>query len=771
VHLTILAYDACEFPVNGFKFTEDHMANLDDTKQDPGKVSHGETSFRDIIDTTPVPLALIDAQGNITYVNDAFIQAVGYTTIDMPDLSGWRLRACRGPHDRGPHDRIPQNRESIAECWQKNIEEATRTGKPFATLEASITCRDGKVRTFLLSPGNLAGDFDGNHLVILHDVTQQNQLVEDLRLRRSGPGHAGEKVSSAGKSVPHDIGGRKSAEAALKQYKLMIDSARDGFWVLDMNGYLQEANRAYADMSGYSADELLNKHVSDLEAIDDAHKVKARIEKLMTQGYEQFESQHRHKDGHVFDVEVSLNYIAELQQMYAFFRDITERKRSEQQIHQLAFYDALTSLPNRRLLLDRLHQAMAVSMRNGRYGALLFLDLDHFKSINDTRGHAVGDLLLIEVARRLQSCVRDGDSVARFGGDEFVVLLEDLSSQQDEAAAQTESVAEKIRDALSHPYLLKDYECLTTPSIGISLFLGYLEKMEDLLKHADIAMYQSKTAGRNAIRFFDPDMQAAIEARSELDHQLRQALSKLQFCLHYQIQVDGQGRPLGAEVLLRWKHPKRGLVHPMQFIALAEETGLIVPIGLWVLHTACAQLKAWQHDALTRDLTLSVNVSAKQFRQADFVAQVQRLLLESGAQPSRLKLELTESAVLESVEETINKMQELKLLGLSFSMDDFGTGYSSLQYLKRLPLDQIKIDQSFVRDITTDPNDAAIVQTIIAMADSLGLDVMAEGVETREQQKFLDKHGCQAMQGHLFSKPVTIEKFEILLNKAKSRHG
>jgi diguanylate cyclase (GGDEF)-like protein/PAS domain S-box-containing protein len=743
------------------------MANLDDTKKDPGKVSDGETTFGDIFDITPVPLALIDARGNITYVNEAYTQAVGHTAIDMPDLSGWRTRA-----DRGPHDGDALQRDSVAGSWQKNIEEATRTGKPFATMEASITCGDGMVRTFQLSPTNLAGDFDGNHLVILHDITQQNQLLEDLRFRQSGLEHAGEKISSTGKAEPvRDNAARKSAEAALKQYKLMIDSARDGFWVLDMNGYLQEANRAYADMSGYSADELLNKHVSDLEAIDDAHKVKARIEKLMTQGYEQFESQHRHKDGHVFDVEVSLNYIAELKQMYAFFRDITERKRSEQQIHQLAFYDALTDLPNRRLLLDRLHQAMAVSMRNGRYGALLFLDLDHFKSINDTQGHAVGDLLLIEVARRLQSCVRDGDSVARFGGDEFVVLLEDLSSQPDEAAAQTESVAEKIRDTLSRPYLLKDYECLTTPSIGISLFLGYLENMEDLLKHADIAMYQSKTAGRDAIRFFDPDMQAAIEARSELDRQLRQALARMQFCLHYQIQVDGQGRPLGAEVLLRWKHPKRGLVHPMHFIALAEETGLIVPIGLWVLQTACAQLKAWQHNALTRDLTLSVNVSAKQFLQADFVAQVQRLLLESGAQPYHLKLELTESAVLESVEETISKMQELKLLGLSFSMDDFGTGYSSLQYLKRLPLDQIKIDQSFVRDIATDPNDAAIVQTIIAMADSMDLGVMAEGVETREQREFLDKHGCQAFQGYLFSKPVPIEKFEILLGKAKYRHG
>jgi diguanylate cyclase (GGDEF)-like protein len=416
-------------------------------------------------------------------------------------------------------------------------------------------------------------------------------------------------------------------------------------------------------------------------------------------------------------------------------------------------------------LLDRLQQALAVSARNGRHGALLFLDLDHFKIVNDTRGHAMGDQLLIEVARRLRTCVREDDSVARLGGDEFVVVLEDLSSEADEAATQTELVAEKIRNELGQPYILKDYECLSTVSIGISLFFNHRESAEDLLMHADVAMYQAKAAGRNAIRFFDPQMQTALEVRAALEKDLRHALEKQQFRLYYQIQVDSLHRPLGAEVLLRWEHPERGLVSPMQFIPLAEETGLIVPIGLWVLQTACAQLKEWQNDALTRDLTLAVNVSAKQFHRADFVVQVQRVLLESGAQPSQLKLELTESIVLENVEDTISKMREIKALGVSFSMDDFGTGYSSLQYLKRLPLDQIKIDQAFVRDISTDPSDAAIVQTIIAMTEALGLDVIAEGVETQAQHEFLDLHGCHAFQGYLFGKPVPLDEFERLLKR------
>jgi diguanylate cyclase (GGDEF)-like protein/PAS domain S-box-containing protein len=445
--------------------------------------------------------------------------------------------------------------------------------------------------------------------------------------------------------------------------------------------------------------------------------------------------------------------------------DITKHKKAEENIHRLAFYDPLTQLPNRRLLLDRLQQAMAVGKRRGLHGAVLFLDLDHFKKVNDTQGHTIGDLLLVEVAGRLRSCMREGDSIARLGGDEFVVLLEELSHQSDEAATQAELVAEKIRDELSQPYALKGFECHITPSSGINLFHGHQESVEELLQHADVAMYQAKAAGRNAIRFFDPQMQTALDKRAAMEMDLRQALAKQQFRLYYQVQVDSHGKATGAEVLLRWEHPERGFIFPDQFIPLSEETGLIVPIGLWVLQTACAQLKAWQRDALTRELTLAVNVSAKQFHQADFFAQVQRMLQESGANPSQLKLELTESIMLKNVEDSIAKMREIKLLGVSFSMDDFGTGYSSLSYLKRLPLDQIKIDRSFLLDITSDPNDAAIVQAIIVMTEALGLNVIAEGVETEAQRDFLDKHGCHAFQGYLFGKPMLLDQFEMLLKQ------
>lgn len=441
------------------------------------------------------------------------------------------------------------------------------------------------------------------------------------------------------------------------------------------------------------------------------------------------------------------------------------RKQAEQEIHQLVFYDPLTHLPNRRLLLDRLQQATAVSTRSGRHGAVLFLDLDLFKKINDTKGHAMGDLMLVEVAHRLRSCVHEGDSVARLGGDEFVVVLEELSHLPDKAITQAELIAEKIRDKLSQSYMLEGQEHHTTVSIGIELFHAHRENLGNLLKHADVAMYQAKAAGGNTVRFFDPKMQAVLDTRLAIETDLRQAITRQQFLLYYQIQVNSSGKAIGAEVLLRWKHPERGFVFPDQFIPLAEETGLILPIGLWILQTACAQLKVWQQVALTRDLKLAVNVSAKQFHQADFVAQVRRVLLESGAKPSQLKLELTESTVLENIQDAIAKMREIKQLGVNFSMDDFGTGYSSLAYLKRLPLDEVKIDRSFVSDITTDSSDAAIVQAIIGITQALGLNVIAEGVETREQMKFLTKHGCHAFQGYLLGKPLPLKEVEALLKQ------
>jgi len=453
------------------------------------------------------------------------------------------------------------------------------------------------------------------------------------------------------------------------------------------------------------------------------------------------------------------------------FIDLTERNKAEEVIHNLAFYDPLTNLPNRRLLMDRLHQAIASSTRNQQHGAILFLDLDHFKNLNDTQGHDIGDLLLVEVTQRLQGCVREGDTVARFGGDEFVLILEGLSAEKTEAAAQAELIGGKIRVRLGQPCEFDALEYHCSASIGINLFIDHPGSADELLKQADVAMYQAKQAGRNAIRFFDPAMQAVLDARGKMEVALRGALSKQQFRLHYQVQVDAALRPIGAEALLRWEHPDLGMVAPAQFIPLAEENGLILPIGLWVLETACEQLRLWQSDPLFGKLDVAVNVSMNQFRHDDFVAQVKAALGKSGVNPKRLKLELTESLILNNVEDSISKMQQLQSIGVDFSMDDFGTGYSSLSYLKRLPLDQIKIDQSFVRDISTDANDAAIVQTIIAMAATLGLKVMAEGVETEAQRKFLELYGCHEFQGHLFSEAIPVEQFEALLRKHAKLDG
>ena len=442
-----------------------------------------------------------------------------------------------------------------------------------------------------------------------------------------------------------------------------------------------------------------------------------------------------------------------------------ERNAAEDKIQYLAFYDSLTDLPNRRLLMDRLQQALASCSRSGREGALLFIDLDKFKNINDTLGHDIGDALLQQVAQRLMSCIREGDTAARLGGDEFMVMLLDLNEQPIEAAAQSESIGEKILTVLSQPYQFERHAYRCTSSIGVTLFRDHQQGAEELMKQADIAMYQAKKAGRNSLRFFDRQMQESISARVSLESELHNAIEFQQFHLHYQIQVDSSYRPVGAEALIRWIHPVRGMVSPTQFIPLAEETGLILPIGLWVLETACAQLKAWQQEPLTRDLVLAVNVSAKQFRQPNFVDQVQAGLQRHAINPMLLKVELTEGMLIDNIEDTISTMNALNKIGIQISLDDFGTGYSSLQYLKRLPLNQLKIDQSFVRDIANDSSDIAIVRTILAMAQSLNIAVIAEGVETEVQRKLLINNGCTQYQGFLFGGPVPIEQFEALLNQ------
>lgn len=427
---------------------------------------------------------------------------------------------------------------------------------------------------------------------------------------------------------------------------------------------------------------------------------------------------------------------------------------------ELAFYDPLTRLPNRRLLMVRLDQALIASHRSQELGSVMILDLDHFKVINDTRGHDAGDRLLIEVAQRIRTNVREGDIVSRLGGDEYVVMVEQLGREETSAARQAEMIAEKIRCALNQPYVLSNSETAYhgTTSIGVVLFRGQQVSSDTLLKQADLALYRAKEAGRNAIRFFNPEMQSAIDSRAAMESALRQGLLQAEFQLYYQPQFDQTEKLIGAEALLRWFPANQAPIPPAQFIPLAEESGLIIPIGLWVMETACAQLKAWEHGPLST-LTVAINVSARQFRQTDFVDRVSEILQRTGANPAQLKLELTESMMLEHIEDVIAKMEAIQALGVKFSLDDFGTGFSSLFYLKRLPLRQIKIDQSFIRDITTDANDAAIVRAIIAMSQSLGLEVIAEGVETQAQRDFLRSCECAQYQGYFYGKPVPISEF------------
>ncbi|MDD2711502.1 MAG: EAL domain-containing protein [Simplicispira sp.] len=433
---------------------------------------------------------------------------------------------------------------------------------------------------------------------------------------------------------------------------------------------------------------------------------------------------------------------------------------NQQAIHQLAYYDPLTQLPNRRLLRERMQAALTASGQDDHHRALLLLDLDNFKTINDTQGHEVGDQLLVEISQLLGSAVQGSDTIARLGGDEFVILLDHLSAQESAALEQVKQMAHKLLLDIKQPSLLQERNHCTSASIGICMFRHNNATLKDLLKRADVAMYQAKANGRNGFCFFNPAMQAHLETRTALQAALHGAVNAGQFQLHFQAQVNAQRQAVGAEVLLRWTHPQFGSISPAQFIPIAEESGLILPLGEWVLQQACAQLQRWESNALTHGLVLAVNVSARQFSHPDFVVQVQEALALSGANPARLMLELTESLVLHDIGDTVDKMQALRRQGVQFALDDFGTGYSSLSHLKRLPLHQLKIDSSFVQDIVTDPSDSAIVQTIIGMAKNLHLDVIAEGVETPAQCQALARLACPSFQGYLFARPLPVAQFE-----------
>jgi diguanylate cyclase (GGDEF)-like protein/PAS domain S-box-containing protein len=556
----------------------------------------------------------------------------------------------------------------------------------------------------------------------------------------------------------------KALRMSEARYRTAFETIADGIVInrIGDSTYI-DCNQALLDALGYKREEFVGRTASEVQIWADLAERKEVLGKVAQTGMvRDYEGRFRRKNGEIFWGVMSSSVIEVDGEhcLLSIGRDISKAKMAEDEIRQLAFYDQLTQLPNRRLLLDRLRKALASSARNNHVGAVLFIDLDNFKTLNDTLGHKTGDLLLQEAASRLSICTRESDTVARLGGDEFVVVLEELSERVEEAATLGKTVAEKILGSMSRPYRLGERECLITCSIGIAIFGPKPTSADDIMQQADIAMYHSKNAGRNTVRFFAPELQAAVNARAATEDDLRQAVASGQFELYYQPQVANK-KVVGAEALLRWRHPRRGLLGPGEFIALAEETGLILPLGDWILEEAFRQSAAWEEGRPElSELSLSVNISARQFRQQEFVDNVLNVLYRSGANPQKIWLELTESMLAENLDDVIAKMTQLKAHGFRFALDDFGTGYSSLAYLKRLPLDQLKIDRIFVRDILVDRGSGAIAETIVSLGKAMGLPVIAEGVETQEQRQFLEGLGCQTFQGYLFGWPLPIEDFE-----------
>ncbi len=615
-------------------------------------------------------------------------------------------------------------------------------------------------RERLLGAWNAAVDgepYDIEHRIVVDGAVKWVRERAELRMNAAGE-------PEFGFGAVQDITELKQAEEQQRIAAVAFD-ARDGMIVTDAAGTILRVNSAFSEITGYSADEAIGQKPGMLRSgrhDDDFYRT--LWEAIHREGHWEGEIWNRRKDGGVYPEWLAISAIPEedgsVSHYLGVFSDISEPREAQRKLIELAYYDSLTGLPNRRLLLDRLEQTLAGGARCGEFSALLLLDLDQFKTLNDTRGHEVGDQLLVEVGQRLRGALRKMDTAARFGGDEFVVLLERIGTEEVVAAGNAEAAAEKIRAAIARPLKLGGIAYHITASIGITLVHSEHDKVDALLRQADLALYQAKDAGRDTNRFYNPAMQAVIEERAALEAGLRRALAEDEFLLHYQPQVDECGALVGMEALLRWQPRSRPMVMPDVFIPVAEACGLIIAIGRWVLESACAQLADWaQRPAMSR-VQVAVNISARQFRQPKFVDQVREVIGRYNVDPSLLKLELTESLLLDDVEQVIRIMQALKTLGVSFALDDFGTGYSSLAYLKRLPLDQLKIDRSFVRGIPSDPDDCAIAQAIIALGQSLRLQVIAEGVETEAQRDFLARHGCLAYQGYLFGRPGPVEAIE-----------
>jgi len=682
--------------------------------------SDPEKTFRSLADNAPDMIVRYDRNLRRTYVNLAWEKATGiraatalnYSPVELPGLMN-----AKAAH------------------YEEKLRAVVFSGK---SVDMTVTQdRDDGEQVYL--ERRIVPEFDayGNVeslLSITRDITERKQNEDMLRI----------------------------AAAAFETHEAIV--------ITNVDARIIRVNQAFQDITGYSADEVQGKNPSVLSAGKHDKAFYQRMwDAILTKGSWTGELWGKRKNGELFPRWMTITAVKDSQskttQYVGIFSDVSEQKKAQESIVNLAFYDSLTKLPNRRLLLDKFDAALTLSARSGLYGAVLYLDLDRFKLINDSFGHNCGDLLLIEVTRRLLGCMRSTDTVARLGGDEFIMLIEGIGDDREAVLTDVAQIAGNIRFTLAQPYTLNGRLHHSSPSIGVCLFNGADPDVDALLKFADVAMYQAKDAGRNAVRFYDPLMQQAVDARLALESDLRMAVAEDQFCLYYQVQVDDNRRPLGAEALIRWHHPSRGLLSPGEFIPVAEESSLILDIGNWVLETACRQLAVWSTQEAMQGLELAVNVSAKQFRQPDFVPKMITLLRMHHIEPSRLKLELTESVMLGDVADVTGKMHALKALGVKLSLDDFGTGYSSLAYLRRLPLDQLKIDQSFIRNMTIEARDATLVRTIIDMAKNFGLNVIAEGVETQAQMAFLKQHECMAYQGYLFSKPLPLEGFVKLVEQ------
>jgi diguanylate cyclase (GGDEF)-like protein/PAS domain S-box-containing protein len=687
-------------------------------------LAQSESRYRTAFQTS-IDAININRMSDGTYIecNKAFLDIMGFTRDEAVGHSSVELAVWADP----------QAREAMAD-----------------TVNRDGSCRDMEAR-FRKKNGEIFWGVMSASKIEIDGVTCVLTVTRDISVAKA----AEQRLAAANLAV-------RLSEA---RYRTVFQTSLDPI-TISRSGSQEyvDVNQAFLSLMGFERDEVIGRTSLELNLwadIRDFQKLREMLGSSME--CRDIEIQFRKKSGDLVwgMMSASIVEIDGMRCVLTIARDISNAKAAEDEIRSLAFFDPLTGLPNRRLLLERLRLSLAAGNREGRMRALLFVDLDNFKTLNDTLGHQMGDLLLQEAARRLSSCVREADTVGRLGGDEFVLMLGNLSEVPEEAATQAKAVGEKILSTVAEPYHLNGHECRSSASIGIAVFGGQNESSSDVLQQADIAMYQAKSAGRNTLRFFAPALQAAVNARAALEEDLRLAIRDSEFVLYYQPQID-RNRLVGAEALIRWRHPRRGILAPGEFIALAEETGLILPIGKWVLETACAQVAAWSNRRQTAHLSIAVNISARQFRQPEFVEQVLAALAQTGANAQRLKLELTESMLLDSIEEVIGKMTELKSHGLRFSLDDFGTGYSSLAYLKRLPLDQLKIDRSFVLDILADESSAAIAQTIISLSRAMGLPVIAEGVETEEQRDFLNRLGCHAFQGFLFSKPLPPEEFERL---------